>query len=354
MEPITTSRPKHSSKKKVRKSSRKKKVRNPYGPFNKSNVVPDGVIASIVDITQMEVTDAEKFLESSIKARQVTNDHEDIKEWVDGLSKKVVKVVETENEFKDILISAGKTIKNQVDCGIGGKKRSKSAMMADKVFGYLGEYAVKKFAIKNGIHVDLAHGIGNPKDFFKRDIAEVYENGLARLPKKDIGIKANGFGSVWGDVPKSQFVRSDYHIFCKNLVSVAYVADLFGLSGFDHDPYFANNGFNINEHLEKSNVFRPIYVYLVGFVDKNLIDEQAFEYEGSMAKKVFTVNKVNCVVPKNYEEIIRKKSRLLKKTTIQFDTITKFRRLESGGLFVSNLGNIEKPMEEVVELLRKL
>ena len=93
---------------------------------------------------------------------------------------------------------------------------------------------------------------------------------------------------------------------------------------------------------------------MVGFVDKNFIDEQPFEYEGSMAKKVFTVNKVNCVVPKNYEEIIRKKSRLLKKTTIRFDTIEKFRRLESGGLFVSNLGNIEKPVEEVVELLRKL
>jgi len=256
------------------------------------------------------------------------------------LSKNVVLVAANSDEYNEIVDDAEETISNQIRHGINKKQRTLADCLECKTFGYLGEYGVKKFAKSHGIEVNLAHQIGEPEQFFNRDIDSVVKDGVKRNPRKNIGIKSNGAGSVWIDIPRSQFLKSDQHMVCKVLTDRDHLSRTL-LS------------FRPSAKPKKRYEFVPIYVFLIGFVPRNY--EVGFTFSGTMARTVYTVHEASGIVPKNYAELIRRKERLITKNPkVEFNTIKKFGRLDECEIFLTNLAQAEKPAEDILKVLKEL
>jgi hypothetical protein len=316
--------------------------------------LPGDLLNSIREITLADDSDLQDFVNSAIAGREVTNEVDDLREWRDKyLAKNVVKVAETDEEYYEIVHAALLSLPNQYQKGMGKQKRGPIQLVAQKVGGYLVEFAVHKWARKIGVEVRLAHEIGRLEEFLDSDFPDVLENGAWRKSKINVGAKSGRKNAVWLDVPEPQFSNTYAQIFGRTITDGNHLDNDALENLLKYNPYLAKKEWPDYFLDYRSKLTRnPISVYLAGFAQKP--ENKGFTYDGYAGSKIFHVTEMAGLVPTNWKDVVRKKSELPADFKIDVLAIEKFGRHDNGNLYVWNSGSIIKTSDQIDELIRKL
>lgn len=336
----------------VKNQTKSKNIRDVRYDKIKISDLPDDLIKSIREITLASDEDLIDLVNSAIAGREVTNNPDDVREWCENqLAKNTIVVAETKEEFYEIVCSAMMSLPNQCSMGIGNQKRGPIKKIADKTNGYTVEFAIRKWAKTIGIEINLAHEIGNVKQFIDSDFPHVLEDGKWRESKINVGAKSGKKNSLWMDVPKAQFKNTDYQMFGR-CVTDGHNLEKEALMSLLDNKYFKSVQYPeyFREYM-KSFIPRPISVYLVGFATKPQFNN--FIYDGYKARKIFHITQMAGVVPENYKDVIREKENLPSDFKIEILCIKDFLK-HKGDFCLWNSGSIMKTKEQIDELIRKL
>jgi hypothetical protein len=181
----------------------------------------------------------------------------------------------------------------------GARQRDFAQLWADTTRGYLGEFALKKHLDSLGCQVQLAHKVGELKEFLKLDIHLVKKDGEPeRVPKVNIGIKTTKWNGIWLDIPGAQFSHSNFHTFVKVGVGkdhlIAFFKDLSVFKdkvlkkGVEVGAFTLAEADNIYDNLP---TFQKIPAYICGFVDVTDFQRPEPEYDGKVGRKHYIVSK---------------------------------------------------------------
>lgn len=244
------------------------------------------------------------------------------------------------------------------------RQRDLGQLWTDTARGFLGEIALSKFALRHfNIQLELDYSIdGALEDYLPSDIGKIY------LPNKDktidpqirVSFKTTKFSGIWLDIPGAQIHHSDAFVLVKlGITRDHFIAFLKAMS-FIKDKLLhkgikdgAINKDYADQLWESLPDFRPIPAYVVGYLDRNIINNPSeVEYKESRKRdgsfKHYTItNYVGRV--ENRKPVEAPES--LKSYECMFESINSFSQADR---FVANAGSLKYTKSDWNELFTQV
>jgi hypothetical protein len=318
---------------------------------------PDTLINEVVELLGEDEATSAKVISAAISGGETKNDDASIENWI-HIQLKPNLIFIDKSGYTEQALDALKTLSTQVLTDFGtSRQRDFGQAWADKTRGYLGEQAVVQFlSDKFKVETRLAHQQGNPEDFYDSDIAEVKDGGNFRPPRVFVGIKTTKFNGIWLDIAKEQFLKSNYHVQVKIGGGTSHLFSFFKEIGVFEDHILKvglEQKFLTQQEADQIYRdipdFKPIPGYITGFAIRSE-EDGGFIYGGNKARLHYTINTFKGLLPRDYEEIIKKREKM-SGGSVKFQSIEKF---SSSDRYLFNTGNLVRTYSDWKNVVSQL